>query len=65
MIPKLFKIILNLVTSLGYSINTVKKYLGLLRELNPGPPVPETGIMPLDQVAMVKGIPNFLSKYTS
>lgn len=30
----------------------MQKY-GPLRELNPGPPAPEAGIMPLDQVATV------------
>ncbi|TNV86769.1 hypothetical protein FGO68_gene16368 [Halteria grandinella] len=33
----------------------VKNY-GPLRELNPGPPAPEAGIMPLDQVATVIGL---------
>jgi hypothetical protein len=32
------------------------KSYGVLRELNPGPPVPETGIIPLDQVPEVTDI---------
>ena len=32
------------------------KKSGPLRELNPGPPAPEAGIMPLDQVATVIGL---------
>jgi hypothetical protein len=27
---------------------------GAIRELNPGPPVPKTGIIPLDQSPLVK-----------
>ena len=30
-----------------------EKNLGLVRELNPGPPAPEAGIIPLDQRAML------------
>ena len=31
----------------------MEKNCGLVRELNPRPPVPETGIIPLDQRATV------------
>lgn len=44
------------VVSLLCVLFMCKKY-GPLRELNPGPPAPEAGIMPLDQVATVTGIP--------
>ena len=38
-----------------YLLSECKKF-GPLRELNPGPPAPEAGIMPLDQVATVIGL---------
>ena len=41
-------------------MHVAKKY-GPLRELNPGPPAPEAGIMPLDQVATVISLPAYPS----
>ena len=38
----------------------MQKY-GPLRELNPGPPAPEAGIMPLDQVATVRSLAETLT----
>ena len=37
-------------------VNTKDAKYGPLRELNPGPPAPEAGIMPLDQVATVMSL---------
>ena len=37
-------------------VSLFSKNYGPLRELNPGPPAPEAGIMPLDQVATVIGL---------
>ena len=39
----------------GLHSQKMQKY-GPLRELNPGPPAPEAGIMPLDQVATVMSL---------
>jgi hypothetical protein len=42
-----------------------KLKIGLLRELNPGPPAPKAGIMPLDQTATVIGLyVNAVFKYS-
>ncbi|CDW85359.1 protein kinase domain containing protein [Stylonychia lemnae] len=54
----------------GYQSNIINKQVlilkkqGVLRELNPGPPAPEAGIIPLDQVPKVIRIPN-ISAYVS
>ena len=56
------KMPLKLIYKVAYEYNNYKanffysKKYGPLRELNPGPPAPEAGIMPLDQVATVIGL---------
>ena len=39
---------------IAYQNDNVAKRLGLVRELNPGPPAPEAGIIPLDQQASIE-----------